>query len=543
MRANLVVSVAWLLVLSSCMGEIGSTPADQAGSSLCAGKPVDPGPMLLRRLTNAEYLASVNALLGIDGAAEVALFPADLKRTGFDNAYDLQTISINHADRYHTAARNLTTALFAQPSRRDAALGCDVMAAGEACLRSFIGAFGRRAFRRPLTTAEVDDYLAVAKSEPLPLEGAALVVRAMLESPLFLWRAEVGEAVDGDATKRKLTGLELATRLSFFLWSAPPDDSLLTAAEAGELDTVEGVEARARSMLMDPRARASFERFTDQWFRVDSLEALTRSAALFPRYDAALRTSMRREVHALFSAALWTPRQRMLSVYSTRTGLLDDTLAALYGVPNPRPGQVTEHEWAEGSERGGLFTTAGLLTITSRNDFTSPIQRGLFIREAALCDHIALPAGGVPPISLMPGETPEQAESRHTSDPNCTGCHLLIDPVGAGLEQYDALGQLRATYPNGKAVLRDGRIVGLPVEEYRGGVELGERLATSTKAEQCAVRHAFRWALARNEELAGLDACTLEQLTTRFSTNDQSFSELIIGIVTHDAFRFRRAEE
>lgn len=542
MRTNLVGPVACLLALTSCMGEIGSTPADQTGSTRCSGKPVDPGPLLLRRLTNAEYLASVNTLLGVDAAAEVALFPADLRRTGFDNGYDLQTVSITHADRYHSAAKNLTTAVFAQPARRDAVLGCDVVSGGDACLRTFIGSFGRRAFRRTLTSSEVDDYLAVAKSEPQPHEGAALVVRAMLESPLFLWRVEVGEAVDGDETRRKLTGLELATRLAFFLWSAPPDEALLTAAEGGALDTVEGVEAQARAMLMDPRARASFERFTDQWFRVDSLEGLTRTASLFPGYDAALRTSMRRELHSLFSTSLWTPRQRMLGVYSTRSGFLDDKLATLYGVTNPQPGQVSEHDWGDDPERGGLFTTAGLLTITTRNDFTSPIQRGLFVREAALCDHFSPPPGGVPPISLMPGETPEQAESRHTSDPNCTGCHLLIDPVGAGLERYDALGQLRTAYPNGKPVLREGKIVGLPVEEYQGGVELGERLASSKKAEQCAVRHTFRWALARNEELGGLDACTLEQLTTRFATNDQSFTELVIGIVTHDTFRFRRSE-
>lgn len=516
----------------------GGEGGGSAVTSACSVGPSAPGPSELRRLTNAEYRAAVTALLGLDASDVVALFPADLKRTGFDNGAELQTVSVNHADQYHSAALTLSGRVFADAARRAAVLGCEPTAA--ACLRSFVTGFGRRAFRRAVTNDEVERYLALAAVEPLPLDGAQLVLRAFLESPNFLWRPELGVSVAGSANLR-LTGLELATRLSFFLWGAPPDEALLAAGEGGALDTVEGLEATARAMLADARAQASFGRFAEQWFGIDKLAGLSRSAALFPGFDEGLKASMREELRQRFAAALWTPGAPMLSLYASPRGAVDARLAALYGVsPAPAAGQWQSVDWSGNADRGGLFTTSGLLTATARNDFTSPIQRGLFIREAALCEEIQLPPGGVPPISAMPGESAAEAESRHTSDPACTGCHLRIDPVGLGLERYDALGVLRAQYPNGKAVPLRGKILGLPAPDYAGGVEMGALLAQSDQAARCAVQHTFRWALGRFEDQANVDACTLERLGGRFAQSGQSFTELVAALVTSPAFRERR---
>lgn len=538
-----------LLLLAACDGSIASHGGATGGGnatgtgggtaqSRCTGAAIDPGPLLLRRLTNAEYLASVNALLGVDASAQVALFPADLRRTGFDNGYDLQTVSVTLADQYHSAAKAVVEPVFANATKRAALVGCDLSADRAACTRTFVGAFGRRAFRRPLASEEVDRYAAVAQTETDPFDGAALAVRALLESPSFLWRAEEGIA-DASSPYLRLTGYELATRLSFFLFSAPPDDALLDAAGAGELDTLEGLEARARVMLADPRAKASFERFTDQWFGFDALPSVTRTPALFPSFDASLKASMAAEVHALFAHHLWADATPMLDIYTTRRGHLDAKLATLYGVAAPPAGQWQDVDWGESKDRGGLFTTAGLLTVTARNDFTSPIQRGLYLRERVLCEKINLPAGGVPPLTSMPGESQEEAESRHTSDPACTGCHARIDPVGMGLERYDAIGALRSMYPNGKAAPLAGKVAGLPQPDYAGGVELGALLKSAPQAERCVVQHGLRWALARMEQ-ADLDACALEQLSNRFSASHQSFPELVIALVTHDVFRLRR---
>ncbi|MBL8952235.1 MAG: DUF1592 domain-containing protein [Myxococcaceae bacterium] len=533
--------LAATVVLFGCTGSImgngpgpggagGGTGLDPSSPSACTGAPIDPGPLLMRRLTNAEYRASVELLLGVDAAAEVALFPADLRRTGFDNAFDLQTVSVPHADRYHAASKALVARVFADPSRRAALLGCDPSGGNRTtCLRTFVARLGRLAFRRTLEPEEIDTSFTVTTGETDPLEGAQLAARALLESPSFLWRAEVGPA---------LTGPELATRLSFFLWGAPPDEALLDAAERGELATPAGLEAKARELIADPRARASFERFTDMWFGIDKLATTSRSASAFPQFGDATRAAMRDELHRLFAKHLWAESVPLLDVYTTRTGWLSTELAGIYGVT-----ASGEHDWADHESRGGLFTTAGLLTLTARNDFTSPIQRGLYVRETVLCEKLTLPAGGVPPITIMPGETQEQAESRHTSDPACTGCHLRIDPVGLGLERYDAVGALRTQYPDGKPVKLAGKVLGLDVPDYAGGVELGRIVRTAPAASRCAVQHVFRWAMARMEDKGGIDACTLEQLGDRFESTNQSFTELVVALATHDAFRSRRPNE
>ncbi len=540
------VRLCVFVVTAGCTGAImggGETPAEelppeQLPQSVCTGAPIDPGPLLMRRLTSSEYRAAVEQLLGIDASAEVALFPADLRRTGFDNAFELQTVSVAHADRYHAAAKSLVGRVFADAPRRAALLGCDPSGTNRAsCMRSFVAKLGRKAFRHTLDAEELDAYVAATAGETDPLEGAQLAARALLESPSFLWRVEVGRAQAG-SPYLALTGPELAARLSFFLWGAPPDDALLDAAERGDLDTREGAEATARAMLDDPRARVSFERFTDMWFGVDKLQGTSRSASAFPAFGDATKAAMREELHRLFAKHLWSSGVPLLDVYTTRGGWLSPELSAIYGVTGSG-----DHDWGSNESRGGLFATAGLLTLTTRNDFTSPIQRGLYVRETVLCEKLAPPVGGVPPISVMPGESQEQAESRHTSDPACTGCHQRIDPVGLGLERYDAIGALRTTYPDGRPVKLTGSVKGLEQPAYAGGVELGRLLRASPESSRCAVQHTLRWALARMEDKAGLDACTLEQLGARFSSTNQSFRELVVALATHDAFRFRRPAE
>ena len=182
---------------------------------------------------------------------------------------------------------------------------------------------------------------------------------------------------------------------------------------------------------------------------------------------------------------------------------------------------------------------AGLLALTTRNDFTSAIQRGLYVRETVLCEKISLPAGGVPQLAQMPGESQLEAEQRHTKDPNCASCHKRIDPVGAGLERYDAIGALRTSYPNGTPVQASGRIEGLDVADYAGGVELGARVRAAPQATTCAVQHLFRWSFGRREHLRD-DECALTQLGARFADSGLGFRALVLATVTNDAFRYRR---
>jgi hypothetical protein len=548
----------WLALggLGGCYGGRDDAPADDQGEGTeddagesegpaepaplgCDGTAFDPGPARLRRLTHAEYAATVRDLLGVDPAAHVALFPADVTTGSFDNDSHNQTVSVLLGEGYLAAAQAMAAAVVADPARRDAVLGCDP-ASGPECLREAVTRLGRRAWRRPLEEAEVDALVALTASEATPDEQASLAIEALLLSPSFLFRVELGEPTADDPALLRLTGYEVATRLSYFLWGTTPDDALLDAAAQGELDEAEGVAERALEMLADERARVALRDFSEQWFRVRDMESQYRDPEAYPGWGPELAGSMRQELALLLDDFMWGD-ESLLGIYTARHGYADARLAELYGLP-PGGDEPERVSWADDEQRGGLLTTAAFATASSRAGDTSPVTRAVYVREVMLCDPSPPPPADVPVIEPEEGESAQDAFERHTRDPACAGCHVLLDPIGHGLERYDSVGQLRQTYPDGSPVRLEGeiRIDGTPVA-FAGGVELGQAIAGSQAAATCAVAHTYRFALGRQESEA--DGCSLERLTESFTASDHAFEPLLLEIVTSDAFRFRRAHE
>jgi Protein of unknown function (DUF1592)/Protein of unknown function (DUF1588)/Protein of unknown function (DUF1595)/Protein of unknown function (DUF1587)/Protein of unknown function (DUF1585) len=522
---------------------------------LCADGKIDPGPVFMRRLTNSEYAYAVRDLLGIDAAATVAMFPADLTAREFmsgrfDNTSVQQTISTLHGSRYMAAATQFATSVVTAPDTRAKVFGCDpTQGDATACLTSFVSRFGRRAYRRPVTSDESQALLNLAASEPDKQEAASLVLQAMLMSPNFLFRVEVGaapNAVRPDLVP--LTGYELATRIGFFMLGRTPDDALLDAAAAGRLDTAQGAEEVTRGLLSDPRMRESMTNFASQWLQTNRLPAIQRDPAQFPSFGPELMQSMQGEFTRLLDDFMFTPKSSFLDLYTAPYGYADAKLAAIYGTSNPGANGLGRVDFSGSADRGGFFTTPAFLTATTRGNDTSVIQRGLYVRQVVLCDELPQPPPGITPPEVKPGESALDAETRHTVDPVCAGCHVRINPVGHGLERYDAIGQLRTKYPNGQPVSQSGHVDGLATPDYAGGVELGRIVKESPSSKNCAVAHGFRWAMGRPEALPttinGLpdtnDACTLADLGKKFAGANYDFSELVVALVTSDAFRYRR---
>jgi Protein of unknown function (DUF1592)/Protein of unknown function (DUF1588)/Protein of unknown function (DUF1587)/Protein of unknown function (DUF1595)/Protein of unknown function (DUF1585) len=505
----------------------------------CDGSAFDPGPARLRRLTHAEYTQTVRDLLGVDPAAQVALFPADVTTGSFDNDAQNQTISVLLGEGYLEAAQTVAAAVVADPERRDAVLGCDP-GTGTECLRSAVEGLGRRAWRRPLEATEVDELLALTVDEATPAEQASIMIEALLLSPKFLFRVELGRPTADDPTLLQLTGYEVATRLSYFLWGTTPDDALLDAAAAGELDDADGVAEHARRMLADERARRALRDFSEQWFRVRDIEDQYRDPAAYPGWGPELAQSMREELALLLDDYMWSS-EGFLGIYTADHGYADARLAEVYGLA-PRGDALEPVSWEGDEERGGLLTTAAFATASSRAGDTSPVTRAVYVREVMLCDPPPPPPADIPLIEPEEGESAQDAFERHTADPACAGCHLTLDPIGHGLERYDSIGQLRQTYPDGSPVRLAGevRIDDRPVE-FAGGVALGQAIAGSEAAAGCAVAHAYRFALGRQE--TEVDACSMERLTAAFTASEQVFEPMLIELVTSDAFRFRRAHE
>jgi hypothetical protein len=543
------------------MSEDGTTPGapDPArptmpatGAACRAGRPADPGPALMRRLTNAEYQRTVKDLLGVDVSASVATFPADFEAGGFTNAAAPQTISSLHADRYMATAQDAAAQVIGNTTLRAKVVGCDPTTGDRrTCLRSFAQGFGRRAYRRPLQPAELDRLTALGDTETDGNQAAALMLQGVLQSPKFLFRPEVGTADASRPGAMKLTGFEVAARLSYFLVGTTPDDALLDAAAGGQLDTPAGIETVTKRLLADPRTRPTLRTFTDQWFHLDKLGETTRDAKTFPAFSAALMKSMSDEAARLLDDFMWGQNASFLDLYTTSYGYADGKLAAVYKTTAPANASALAKVSFDGSaDRGGLLGTAAFLVASSpRGDQTSAIARGRYVREVLLCD--ALPPPPAEAVAQAMMAAPEPNESRADMEDRlalqgpalCAGCHKFINPIGYGLERYDALGQVRATYPSGRPVRNAGNVSGMPGDPgtaFSGAVELGKLLRASAKGPACVVAKTFRWAFGREED-AEADACTLGQLGDAFRAGNHGYPQLIIGLVGSDAFRYRRS--
>lgn len=540
LRPRSVLAALLTLGIAACSGQVGDAPGRPD-----AGTPVvitNPGALLVRRLTNAEYDRVVADLAGQTTRVS-ADFPADPKVVGFDNNAESLTISALHAERYRDAAERIATETLGDPARRAAVIGCSLTGDGrDACLRSFVERFARRAFRRPATETEVQGLLqvaAVAADDPDPDMAAGLVIGAVLQSPSFLFRTEFGESDPARPGQFRLHGYDLAARLSFLLWGTAPDEALLSRAASGELESAAGLEATARSMLADPRTRPGLASFYQQWLRLYTLNAVHRDPAQFPSWGPALRASMVGETSRVVDDLIWRDGQSFLDLLTTRTTYVDPGLAALYNVTAPSDGWAPM-QMGDGVARGGLLTQASYLTLTAHTEGSTLIHRGKFVREVLLCETLPSPPANIPTIPApVPGETDIERLERHRTDPGCNNCHRRMDPVGMGMRRYDAIGALQLIDAQMRPIPQTGSLYGFDPPDFDGPLALGQRLHDSPEFAQCVVRQVFRYAFGRPEILgAADDGPSLDRVGERFRASGYSFRELLVALVTSDAFRF-----
>ncbi len=525
--------------LASFPGSAGSPPTASAGTGVapdCQGGP-QAAEAPLRRLSREQYANTVAALLA--GSKDVSnAFELDERIGGFESNAVIP-VSPTSVARYRDAAESLAADAASHVAD---VLPCDPAKLGEsACAKRFIETFGRRAYRRPLETAEVDKLLELysgrrAKSD---FPGAVgLVIQAVLQSPHFLYRVELAPAARaGDVVP--VQGTELATRLAYFFWQAGPDDILLDAAAAGELDSLDGVERHAERLFADERARAGVRSFARQWLGLDKLLTLDKNAQRFPDFTEQVRRSMFEE-GLRFAEESFRGQDRSLATFlGGNFSYVDAPLARFYGIaaPGAPAGRV---EFSDG-KRGGLLTLGGFLTVTSHPSEASPILRGKLIRENFLCEPLQPPPPGVnvtPPVR-DPNTSTKVWLASHRSNPSCQGCHQLMDPIGFIFQHYDAVGRytdLDGTLPVDAAgeVVTSGDAAG----RYDGVTELSQGLARSTQVRTCLAEQLVRYAVGRPR--AEQDRCSIQQATAELGNSTFDLRALLFGIVSSDAFRFRK---
>lgn len=541
MRTVLLCSALVLLLPLGC-GKGGS-----------AGEIADPGPSPLRRLSRTEYDTTVYQLLG-DTTFPAREFTPDEEALGFDNQAAAQTVSVLLAEQYQEAAEAL--ALRHQDRLLGMAAGCatDDAATCDASIPGFVEQFGLKAFRRPVEAEEVERYVALFQTGTTLGEGSydgaagvRLVAEAMLQSPSFLYRVELG--AEGEAGEPvELTSYELATRLSYTLWGGMPDDALFDRAAADELQDPEVLEAEARRLLSLPRARDASRNFFGQWLSLDDIEtyvgAAGRDPDLYPDYRPPLLPLFERETSLFTEYVVFDSGEPIDTLFTADYSIMNRELAEFYGLDADGLTDQFVRVDLEPSIYSGILTQAGLLSLHAKPDRSSPVHRGHWVRESLLCQIPPPPPDVVPePPEIDENSTTRDQFEQHVSDPTCQACHKLMDPIGFGFENFDALGRYRSTQ-GGQPIDASGEVTSTSDANglFDGVDELGQKLGNSQQVRDCVSTQWFRFAFGRSDD-EEIDEAHLEVMRKDFADNGYSMLELMVATTQTDAFRYRRALE
>jgi len=431
------------------------------------------------------------------------------------------------------------------PSRRRIFV-CQPGKAGqeEACAKRIFSTLMRRAYRRPVADVDLQvplKFYNQARTEGGFENGIEMGLRAILVSPEFLFRVEQDAAGVAPDTAYRISDLELASRLSFFLWSSIPDDELLDAAVKGKLRTPAVLEQQVRRMLADSRSRALVNNFAEQWLYLRNLDSTSPDMRIFPDFDDNLRQAFRQETELFFESIMREDRS-VLDLLRANYTFVNERLAKHYGIPDVYGSRFRRVTFEKGGERGGLLRQGSILAVTSYATRTSPVIRGKWILANILGTPPPPPPPFVPALKESSGEgrtlSMRERMAEHRVNPACAGCHKLMDPIGFSLENYDAVGRYRAA-EDGKPIDASG---GLPDGSTFDGVT-GLQQALLTRPELfvgTVTEKMLTYALGRGVEY--YDAPSVRKILAETRTNDFRFSSLILGVVNSTPFQMRRSQ-
>ncbi|HTV23822.1 MAG TPA: DUF1592 domain-containing protein [Polyangiaceae bacterium] len=501
-----------------------------------------------RRLTLDEYDRSVRDLLGFDPGPLSSNFPEELPTLGGYFARGDLRVTDRLIVELQNAAGRLAERAVTQPEVYASLAPC--AAEGAACRDRFLTAFGLRAYRRPLTEAELARYQAlfdaagaVVGSGDAFRDGVQLSLEAMLDSPHFLYHVERGSGERDDEGER-ISGYEAASRLSYMLWGSMPDATLLAAAESGELSTGQGIAAHARRLVDDPKVAIRVSDYHSRWLQLGALADGGKDAASFPEYSSELVSSMRAETDRFIREATLAEGGSLEALLTAPYTFVDARLAALYGIEGEFGDELTRVELAPDVPRAGLLTQAAFLTgHSSTDDRTSPILRGVFVLRRLLCQDIPDPPPNAqstePPPSATPIVTTRDFFTWKTSMAECQGCHTQINPVGFAFEDFDAIGRHRSE-EGGAAIDAKGvlNLAGTALA-FEGGKELAAQIASRPEAQACYAQNWLRYLWGRADTRA--DLRTLATITQKLGGADYGVRELLLDVSASAAFSHLQA--
>ena len=496
------------------------------------------GETWVRRLTVAEYIATVRATIGVDVAEEARrLLPPDKRADGFSNtAYNLN-VDFEHVDAYarlaEIAVKKMDVGKFTSRFTKRKRLIDDDM-------RALVANMGKWILRGPLDEREVVDFrgitTSVASAGGSFDEAASFVIQAMLQSPRFIYRIE-NQRGDGEALS--VEAFELASRISYITWGAPPDEALYRDADSGELYSAAVVRKHVERMMEDPRAIQQSERFVSQWLDLDRLSHLQPNREQFPAWNAEFANDMRRETLAYFHDVVWKQGRPLTHLLNAQVTFVTPRLAKHYGIDAATAGsgddEVVRRDLNDVASRGGLLTQGSLLTIGG--DDASMVTRGLFVLNDLLFSEVGDPPPGLDttPIPPSPGKSHRAISRERIESSSCGGCHARFEPLAFGLEKYDGLGSFHEVDEHGNRLREDGEILFPGAAEpvsYQSAAELMNLLAESPRVAECLTRKLTQFAIGR--PLVAADAAEVRRIHQAAKQAGGTYAATLSAIVTSD---------
>lgn len=541
---HVVFQIGAVLLLIGCGGGFKSTKyqsmvINSTGDlEIPLGKtcetPSDVGRVTMHRLNRSEYNNTVRDLFGVTSRPADS-FPEDGFAEDFNNNADVLFLNFPLLEKYFEAAEQVTLQAF--QVNRSSIMTCS--STSDSCIKSILTPLALKVFRRPASGGEIDRLMGVvqeARSLGASLDkGIQQALQAMLVSPHFLFRRVIHPSPDQASVKVSLNQYELASRLSYFLWSSTPDTELLNLAAQNQLKNPSVLKAQVKRMLNSPKSQTLIDNFSSQWLQLAKLDQSHPDSNKFPQFTEALKHDMVTETK-MFMKNIFDEDLSLNDLVMANYTFANQRLINHYGINDSSSVQNFKKVSTADTNRKGILGQASILTLTSHPKDASIVHRGKWVLKNLLCNLPPPPPANIPPADMTMTET-ERSQQR-MSNPACVGCHAVIDPIGTGLQTLDAIGQWRDQDDSGKALdglgsFPDGR-------QFRGPKELASVIASDPRFKTCMVKKMLTYALGR--ELKNYDQCTVNKIAATSVGSQVPVSGLIESIVNSPLFQEQRGD-
>ena len=494
----------------------------------------------VRRLTQEQYQRSISDIFGQDIKVSARLEP-DPRRDGLIAIGVSQaTVGASGFEQYDSAAREVA-AQVTDAKHRELLVGCkpaNPAQADDACAQAFVSRAGRLIYRRPLQPNEASLYVGIARQAAEARKdfysGLSVSLAAMLDSAPFIFRTERAVWKDG---RYQLDGYSKASRLSFLMWDAPPDAALLGAAEKGELETPDGLGRQVDRLLASPRFEQGVRALFSDMLQLEDLDGLEKDPTIYPRFNAKLALDAREQTLRTIVDTLVRRNEDYRTLFTTRRTFLSRSLGVLYSLPVTSRAGWEPHEFPQGDPRAGILAEPAFLMSNSHPGRSSATLRGKAIRELILCQNIPAPPANVNFAAVENVSDPNFATARlrlaaHRTQPSCSGCHRLMDPLGLTLESFDGAAGMR-TSENGAPLDLSGELGG---KAFIGPDGLGQAVANDPALSSCLVKRIYSSGAGRAPDAAA--NVSLETIRTRYLKDGLKLRDIVRAIaLTDDFFR------